>query len=114
MIENTVDAPETRPPVTLKRSAQPLASATSDQSEEGEPREHQSGSALAQLRPKLFGFDGGAKPSELNNRMYQLAPEHPIAAFGMATVLSRDREGAARKLLEPPPGPKRHLFQTGF
>ncbi len=107
VIENTVDAPEKQPPVApITPQPQPLASATSVQSEEGEPENINRGRPLRSFVRKLFGFDGGAKPSQLNNRIYQLAPEHPIEPLSesAATVLSRDREGAAGSLLEPPAG----------
>ena len=105
VIENTVDAPEKQPPVApITPQPQPLASATSVQSEEGEPENINRGRPLRSFVRKLFGFDGGAKPSQLNNRIYQLAPEHPIEqpSESAATVLSRDREGAVGSLLEPP------------
>jgi curved DNA-binding protein CbpA len=105
VIENTVDAPEKQPPVAPRTpQPQPLASATSVQSEEGEPENINRGRPLRSFVRKLFGFDGGAKPSQLNNRIYQLTPEHPIeqTSESPATVLSRDREGAVGSLREQP------------
>ena len=91
VIENTVEAPEKQQPEPPPANA----------SEEGE-LENTRGRPLRSFVRKLFGFDGGTKPSQANNRIYQLTPEYPIAQPPAPTILSRDCEEAVRSLPEQP------------